>query len=274
MPSLTANFNELLTRIQHGRDLGSASFEPIYYLIFTPKEIKVHLDKYVIGQEEYKKRLSIAAAYHFAMIKYLSDHPDQVTVKRFRKKNTLIAGPSGSGKTYCVEVLGDLLQVPTLIVDATDYTEAGYVGKSADDMIRELVDLAPGLLDQAPGLGPGLLLGLLHQPLGVLLTPGHDLRRLLAGLVHELPVLGQEGLGLVSLLAGNLISLDGFPFEVKVSAGYSNTAKKSAKLCAEAKQQLDSLFGFSPRFTLYVLETLKYGSSEGRSKPCRSSLLQ
>jgi ATP-dependent Clp protease ATP-binding subunit ClpX len=111
---------------------------------FTPKEIKSHLDKYVIGQEEYKKRLSIAAAYHFAMIKYLSDHPDQASVKRFRKKNTLIAGPSGSGKTYCVEVLGDLLQVPTLIVDATDYTEAGYVGKSADDMIRELVDLAPG----------------------------------------------------------------------------------------------------------------------------------
>ena len=109
-----------------------------------PKRSKVHLDKYVIGQEEYKKRLSIAAAYHFAMIKYLSDHPDQASVKRFRKKNTLIAGPSGSGKTYCVEVLGDLLQVPTLIVDATDYTEAGYVGKSADDMIRELVDLAPG----------------------------------------------------------------------------------------------------------------------------------
>ncbi len=43
-----------------------------------------------------------------------------------------------------MEVLGDLLQVPTLIIDATDYTEAGYVGKSADDMIRELIDLAPG----------------------------------------------------------------------------------------------------------------------------------
>lgn len=55
-----------------------------------------------------------------------------------------MVGPSGSGKTYCIEVLGDLLQVPTLIVDATDYTEAGYVGKSADDLIRELIDLAPG----------------------------------------------------------------------------------------------------------------------------------
>ena len=112
--------------------------------IYTPREIRDHLDKYIIGQEEYKKRLSIAAAYHFAMIKYLREHPGDTTVKRFRKKNTLISGPSGSGKTYCVEVLGDLLQVPTLIIDATDYTEAGYVGKSADDMIRELIDLAPG----------------------------------------------------------------------------------------------------------------------------------
>lgn len=112
--------------------------------VYTPREIKNHMDKYVIGQEEYKKRLSIAAAYHFAMIKYLREHPDDTTVKRFRKKNTISAGPSGSGKTYCVEILGDLLQVPTLIIDATDYTEAGYVGKSADDMIRELIDMAPG----------------------------------------------------------------------------------------------------------------------------------
>lgn len=112
--------------------------------IFTPRQIKEYLDKYVIGQEEYKKRLSIAAAYHFAMVKHLGECPEEKKVRRFRKKNTITTGPSGSGKTYCVEVLGDLLQVPTLLVDATDYTEAGYVGKNADDMIRELIDLAPG----------------------------------------------------------------------------------------------------------------------------------
>jgi ATP-dependent Clp protease ATP-binding subunit ClpX len=111
---------------------------------YTPRQIKEHLDKFIIGQEEYKKRICIAASYHFAMIQYLHENPDSSQVKRFRKKNTIIAGPSGSGKTYCAEVLGDLLEVPTLIVDATDYTEAGYVGKSADDMIRELIDLAPG----------------------------------------------------------------------------------------------------------------------------------
>jgi len=112
--------------------------------IFTPRRIKDHLDRFVIGQEEYKKRLAIAAAFHFAIINYLDSQVENVDVKRFRKKNTLISGPSGSGKTYCAEVLGDLLEVPTLIVDSTDYTEAGYVGKSADDMIRELIDIAPG----------------------------------------------------------------------------------------------------------------------------------
>lgn len=111
---------------------------------FTPREIKKHLDKFIIGQEDYKKRLSIAAAYHFAMLKRLRENGAEKKINRFRKKNTIIAGPSGSGKTYCVEVLADLLQVPTNIVDATDYTEAGYVGKNAEDMVRELIDMAPG----------------------------------------------------------------------------------------------------------------------------------
>jgi ATP-dependent Clp protease ATP-binding subunit ClpX len=134
-------FNAILAERFGARKQTPESLAP---KIYTPKEIKSHLDKYVIGQEEYKKRLAIAASYHFAVIKHLSEHPDDLTVKRFRKKNTITAGPSGSGKTYSVEVLGDLLQVPTLIIDATDYTEAGYVGKTADDMIRELIDLAPG----------------------------------------------------------------------------------------------------------------------------------
>lgn len=137
-------FNKFLTDKFGGAAGASKTAGSFNIPIYTPREIKEHLDKYVIGQEEYKKRVSIAAAYHFAMLHYLHENPDQTKVKRFRKKNTITAGPSGSGKTYCIEVLGDLLEVPALIVDATDYTEAGYVGKSADDMIRELIDLAPG----------------------------------------------------------------------------------------------------------------------------------
>lgn len=126
--------------------LGKAEQAPTPSIaVHTPGEIKAHLDKFVIGQEDYKKRLSIAAAYHFAIVKALGEGVvDKKKVKRFRKKNTLISGPSGSGKTYCAEILGDILEVPTLIIDATDYTEAGYVGKSADDMIRELIQIAPG----------------------------------------------------------------------------------------------------------------------------------
>ncbi len=113
--------------------------------LHTPAQIKAHLDRYVIGQEDYKKRLSIAAAYHFAVVKALREgHAGPKRVKRFRKKNTLICGPSGSGKTYSAEILGDFMSTPTLVIDATDYTEAGYVGKSADDMIRELIQMAPG----------------------------------------------------------------------------------------------------------------------------------
>lgn len=126
------------------RHLGEKADEKWRVPIYTPHEIKTHLDKYVIGQEEYKKRLAIAAGFHFAMLRYLEESEGEPPVKRFRKKNTIIAGPSGSGKTYSAEVLGDLLEVPTLIVDSTDYTEAGYVGKSADDMVRELIDMAPG----------------------------------------------------------------------------------------------------------------------------------
>ena len=67
--------------------------------VYTPRKIKRYLDKFVIGQEEYKKRIAIAASYHFAMIKYLGEHPEDSQVKRIRKKNTVTAGPSGSGKT-------------------------------------------------------------------------------------------------------------------------------------------------------------------------------
>lgn len=126
---------------------GTAKERQKYGVVFIPRQIKEHLDKYVIGQDDYKKRLAIAAAYHFAIVKARFANEGvlgQFDVKRFRKKNTLIAGPSGSGKTYCAEVLGDLLNVPVHIVDATDYTEAGYVGKNAEDMVRELIAMAPG----------------------------------------------------------------------------------------------------------------------------------
>jgi ATP-dependent protease Clp ATPase subunit len=139
------SFSETLTQLLGSPGKENVRKAPIPRL--TPKQIKEHLDKYIIGQEDYKKRLAIAASYHFALVKAKKESESLLSgfdVKRFRKKNTLISGPSGSGKTYSAEVLGDLLNVPVHIVDATDYTEAGYVGKNAEDMVRELVGMAPG----------------------------------------------------------------------------------------------------------------------------------
>ncbi|MGV7223322.1 MAG: hypothetical protein ACQ9MH_17560 [Nitrospinales bacterium] len=76
-------FKSFLEERFHPKKQTHGDFEP---KIFAPKEIKRHLDKYVVGQEEYKKRLAIAASYHFAMIKHLRENPDDQTVKRFRKE--------------------------------------------------------------------------------------------------------------------------------------------------------------------------------------------
>ncbi len=139
------SFNNTIKELLGSR--GAEQDKQKYGVVYIPRQIKEHLDKYVIGQDDYKKRLAIAASYHFAIVKARFSNEGvlgKFDVKRFRKKNTLIAGPSGSGKTYCAEVLGDLLNVPVHIVDATDYTEAGYVGKDAEDMVRELIAMAPG----------------------------------------------------------------------------------------------------------------------------------
>lgn len=114
----------------------------------TPKEIKEHLDRYVIGQEELKKRLAIAAAYHYKGIEYLQKCREGGTKPvKIRKKNIMVYGPTGCGKTFTVEKLAEFLDVPCIIVDATDFTEAGYVGKDVDSMVRDLIEMAPGKTD-------------------------------------------------------------------------------------------------------------------------------
>ncbi|MFH1638246.1 MAG: AAA family ATPase [Candidatus Woesearchaeota archaeon] len=110
-----------------------------------PKEIKEYLDRYVIGQEDLKKRLSIAVAYHYKSMDYIeSCRKNGEDPVKIRKKNTMIYGPTGCGKSYSVEKIAEKLDVPLLIADATDFTEAGYVGKDVDSMVRELVNIAPG----------------------------------------------------------------------------------------------------------------------------------
>lgn len=104
----------------------------------TPKEIKSFLDKYVIGQEEAKKYLSVAVFNHYKRLnqaeKGLTD--DEVEIE---KSNIVMVGPTGTGKTLLAKSIARLLDVPFTIVDATVLTEAGYVGEDIESLLTRLL---------------------------------------------------------------------------------------------------------------------------------------
>lgn len=109
---------------------------------FRPHIIKRELDKYVIGQEEAKKMLSVAVYNHYKKINIESD-------VEIQKTNILMQGPTGCGKTYIIETLTKILNVPLVIVDATTFTEAGYVGEDVDFIIEKLLLTANGDVEKA-----------------------------------------------------------------------------------------------------------------------------
>ncbi|MBD5203716.1 MAG: ATP-dependent Clp protease ATP-binding subunit ClpX [Bacteroidales bacterium] len=106
----------------------------------TPKEIKAHLDQYVIGQEEAKKYLSVAVYNHYKRISQLeagaTEGDDDVDIE---KSNVILVGPTGTGKTLLAKTIARLLDVPFTIVDATVLTEAGYVGEDIESLLTRLL---------------------------------------------------------------------------------------------------------------------------------------
>ncbi len=105
----------------------------------TPKEIKEHLDTYVIGQEKAKKTLSVAVYNHYKRI--LCSHKIDEDVE-LEKSNVLIIGPTGTGKTLLAKTLAKKLKVPFAIADATTLTEAGYVGEDVENILLKLIQNA------------------------------------------------------------------------------------------------------------------------------------
>jgi ATP-dependent Clp protease ATP-binding subunit ClpX len=103
--------------------------------ILTPRQIYEHLDKYVIGQEGAKRAVATAAHQHLTRIEQRRTGAKTL----LRKTNLLLMGPTGSGKTHIARNLAELLEVPFTVVDATEYTEAGYYGKDVEVMVAELL---------------------------------------------------------------------------------------------------------------------------------------
>jgi ATP-dependent Clp protease ATP-binding subunit ClpX len=116
----------------------SSVIEPTTLLI--PKEIHRILDDYVIGQETAKKTLSVAVYNHYKRI-FKSDFQDDTTID---KSNILLIGPTGSGKTLLAQTIARFLDVPIAISDATNLTEAGYVGEDVENILTKLLQAADG----------------------------------------------------------------------------------------------------------------------------------
>ena len=102
----------------------------------TPKEIRAHLDAYVIGQEFAKRVLAVAVYNHYKRLRNSGKGKEDVELG---KSNILLIGPTGSGKTYLAETLARYLDVPFTMADATTLTEAGYVGEDVENIIQKLL---------------------------------------------------------------------------------------------------------------------------------------
>lgn len=105
--------------------------------LMKPKEIKAVLDEYVIGQEDAKKVLAVSVYNHYKRV--LSTQNSDVELQ---KSNILMLGPTGSGKTLLAQTLARILNVPFAITDATNLTEAGYVGEDVENILLRLIQAA------------------------------------------------------------------------------------------------------------------------------------
>lgn len=112
-----------------------------------PQEIKAILDEYIIGQDRAKKVLAVAVHNHYKRIDHKSaDEDDGIELQ---KSNILLLGPTGSGKTLLAQTLARILNVPFAIADATNLTEAGYVGEDVENIIVNLLQAADHDIERA-----------------------------------------------------------------------------------------------------------------------------
>lgn len=141
---------ELCNEIIADEDAKEGVLKKRYSSLPTPPQTKKFLDEYVIGQDRAKKILSVAVYNHYKRVEInaYSNGKRNADVE-VQKSNILLMGPTGSGKTLLAQTLARLLDVPFTIVDATCYTEAGYVGEDVENMIVSLLQAADYDLERA-----------------------------------------------------------------------------------------------------------------------------
>jgi ATP-dependent HslUV protease ATP-binding subunit HslU len=106
-------------------------------VVMTPKETEEALDQYVIGQSEAKRAVAIALRNRWRRLQVADDLREEIV-----PKNILMIGPTGVGKTEIARRLSYLVQAPFIKVEATKFTEIGYVGRDVESIIRDLVEIA------------------------------------------------------------------------------------------------------------------------------------
>ena len=130
-----------------GTDDKSSGYDKAPRLSEVPKpnEIKEYLDQYIIGQDEAKKYLSVAVYNHYKRLQ----QPDEDDGVEIEKSNIIMVGSTGTGKTLLARTIAKLLHVPFTIVDATVFTEAGYVGEDVESILSRLLQVADFDLEAA-----------------------------------------------------------------------------------------------------------------------------
>lgn len=124
-----------------GTRKNSGAFDVSLNDVPKPTEIKEYLDEYIIGQDDAKKYLSVAVYNHYKRLQQHTNDADDDGVE-IEKSNIIMVGSTGTGKTLLARTIAKLLKVPFTIVDATVFTEAGYVGEDVESILSRLLQVA------------------------------------------------------------------------------------------------------------------------------------
>lgn len=123
------------------RSARAQSVEADFGELPKPKDIKAYLDQYIIGQDDAKKYLSVAVYNHYKRLLSQQDEAANDNVE-IEKSNIVMVGSTGTGKTLLARTIAKLLKVPFTIVDATVFTQAGYVGEDVESILSRLLQVA------------------------------------------------------------------------------------------------------------------------------------